>query len=384
MSAVQALSSAAVPAAATAAGGGSVAPEAAGKASFSEALRSEVATPTAVPANSAGTATAASAAVAAETNAPSMPESPPGSLVASRPLATPAAAARARALPSAAEAPAVETLPAALPGPGAAAFGETRTLHEGRPGSDAADPLPAAPEAFLQWLDHLKEFAKPFAPASAAPSISGEPVAAASAGLQGASGAAVTQQMIDALAAGSAMEPAATGSSLTVGSTALPTASAPLALVSNTSPPTTATAPLSLAMDQGDWPQQLGEQIQWRLGVGIQEARIEISPRELGAIDVRLSVDDRGLSVQLSAAQAQTRDMLQAELPRLREALQQGGLQLADAQVGHEAPGRQGERQAAPSQTASEVRAGSKEEGEGLSPSAGIWRARRGLLDDYA
>lgn len=379
MSAVQALSSAAVPAAATA-GAGSSATGTSATASFGEALRAE--TPAAAaPANKANT-TSAVAVVDADTNA--KPEAVADGVATQKPAALPAAPAALRAAPKTTQALAAdgETLPAALPGLFAPGQGETAPLRESTPAADAASPVLAAPEAFLQWLDTLKDFSKPAAAVNTALSpAASEPLAAAVAGLQGASGAAVTQQMIEALAQGSGAETAAVSSTPTVVSTAITALSAPQPLAGS-SPASPATAPMPLAMDQGDWPQQLGEQIQWRLGVGIQEARIEISPRELGAIDVRLSVDDRGLSVQLSAAQAQTREMLQAELPRLREALQQGGLQLADAQVGREAPGRQGERHAAQSQGAGPSQG--NEEGETAIAPAGVWRARRGLLDDYA
>lgn len=141
-----------------------------------------------------------------------------------------------------------------------------------------------------------------------------------------------------------------------------------------------------LAMDQADWPQRLGEQIHWRLGEGIKEARIEISPRELGQIDVRLSMDDSGLKLHLSAAHAQTRELLQSELPRLRESLQQGGVLLTDAQVGREAPGqRQGGHAGQPPmpENARSSRSGERDS-DAATSSTTVWRSRKGLLDDYA
>lgn len=376
MTAVPALSAAAVPTAAATGGGGTVG-EGANAASFTEALHAE------------GAATAApdGACSATATHRPAAPEAPiaagllPGGLPVPKPPPTAAAGASMGAASTAAAVLPTEPLPAALPAPGAAAATEASTSRESVPPVDMAVPALAAPEAFLQWLDTLRELSRaPLAGSPMQPAAS-ESSALAGSGLQGSGGAAVTQQMIEMLAAGRVAESVPTGSAPVTphAPLLLPTAAPAPA---SSSPPALTAAPQPLAMNQGDWPQQLGEQIQWRLGVGIQEARIEISPRELGAIDVRLSVDDRGLSVQLNAAQAQTRDMLQSELPRLREALQQGGLQLADAQVGREAPGRQGERQSAPARAATPGH--SREEGEASVAPAGVWRARRGLLDDYA
>ena len=151
------------------------------------------------------------------------------------------------------------------------------------------------------------------------------------------------------------------------------------------SAPLLAAAP-PLAMDQPDWPQRLGEQIHWRLGEGIQEARIEISPRDLGQIDVRLSMDESGLRLHLSAAHAQTRELLQNELPRLRESLQQGGVLLADAQVGREAPGqRQGQHPGQPpTSDGTRTRLASEAEPSAVVSAASPWQRRKGLLDDYA
>lgn len=237
-----------------------------------------------------------------------------------------------------------------------------------------AVPL-ALPEPSLRWLDVLKE-TKHSLPSRPSP----EPTAVA-AGLP-VTAQLPTQGLLDAQIAA---QPPGIFAHEAAPSPPPPAALAmpPAPLVSNsvmTSSPVVA-AP-TLVMDSPDWPQQLGEQIQWRLGAGIQEARIEISPRELGAVEVRLSVDDKGLSVHLTAAHAQTRELLQSELPRLREALQQGGVLLAEAQVGRESPGREAPRQTTPHATRGTR--GEDADTEPLSTRANGWHRRNGLLDDYA
>lgn len=132
-------------------------------------------------------------------------------------------------------------------------------------------------------------------------------------------------------------------------------------------------------MDVPDWPERLGAQIHWRLGAGVQEARIEISPQHLGTVDVHLSMDDAGLRVHLTAAHAQTRELLQNELPRLKELLQQGGVQLADAQVGREPTGRHSR-----GQPQSVLQSSKGQQSEAATSQPISWRRSRGLLDDYA
>lgn len=278
------------------------------------------------------------------------------------------------ALVAASAEPVSEAEPAAL------SLGALETLRESASAEsgDAPPPMlpPISPEPFLHWLDALKALSARLPPLAAqepAPALPGI-------GLPGAAPAAITPAMVEALASNPLPEtstpmvtpsPNATPAFL-LGAAPLPVPAA--------APPTAGDA--LLAMDDANWPEALGEQIQWRLGVGIQEARIEISPRELGAVEVRLSVEDNGLKVHLSAAHAETRELLQAELPRLREALQNGGLLLADAQVGQQTPGRDPPSRN-PAQTGSEARDEAGQPASETVASVG-WRQRRGLLDDYA
>lgn len=239
-----------------------------------------------------------------------------------------------------------------------------------------------APEAFLRWLDTLKTFTDSAAPQSAT-TLSSTAASADRLPVPVAALLATVAPVIDALT--SHTTPAATPPAdhtpfgLTVAAlNTLPATASPVAEAARLSTP--------LAMDSADWPQQLGEQIRWRLGEGIQEARIEINPRELGAVDVRLSMDEQGLRVHLSAEHAKTRELLQSELPRLRESLHQGGIVLADAQVGREAPSREGARQhGAHGAFKPEHAPGhGRDDDDARATHVGGWRTRIGLLDDYA
>src|SRR5690606_23133217 len=67
---------------------------------------------------------------------------------------------------------------------------------------------------------------------------------------------------------------------------------------------------------------------------GAGEARLRINPPELGTIDVRISMVDDKTFVQMTASHAVGRDALEQSLPRLRELLAAGGLDLGGASVG--------------------------------------------------
>jgi len=296
---------------------------------------------------------------------PAAPVSPP--LPTAKPLAKPQPLGRLE-----------ETLlPAEVQAPLAAAVTTAVAPTEPAPPPEA-EPSATTPEALLGWIAAMRQLHPPPPPAmeAALPSaIPGVAVALTETLPRAASTETTTSAVL--LASSEPNSVPATPNTAPAPAFTLPVvavASAPVALPAAEPP----LSPISLPMDSPDWPQKLGEQIQWHLGVGIQEARIEVSPRDLGLVDVRLSVDDSGLRVHLSAAHAQTRELLQNELPRLREALQDGGLLLADAQVGREAPGRN----SAPQATRPTGRGGD-DAAETAAPLAAVWR-RQGLLDDYA
>ena len=95
---------------------------------------------------------------------------------------------------------------------------------------------------------------------------------------------------------------------------------------------------------------QLGERLLWLVRDGIHEARLQLNPRELGPVEVRLSVGDGAAQLSFSAQHAGTAAAVQQSLPQLRDLLAQQGLQLGQASVFHQAgaggEGAAGQRQA--------------------------------------
>lgn len=75
---------------------------------------------------------------------------------------------------------------------------------------------------------------------------------------------------------------------------------------------------------------------------GVQQAEIRLDPPELGHMLVKIQVHGDQTQVQFHVTQSQTRDLVEQAIPRLRELLQEQGMQLADSQVSQ---GDQGKRQ---------------------------------------
>lgn len=101
-----------------------------------------------------------------------------------------------------------------------------------------------------------------------------------------------------------------------------------------------------LSLDGPDAAVRLGERLRWLSEAGVQEARLQLHPRELGSIDVRIRVEQQTASVWFGADHPAARAALEASLPQLRERMATDGLQLGQAQIGGSAQFQSQEREA--------------------------------------
>jgi flagellar hook-length control protein FliK len=81
------------------------------------------------------------------------------------------------------------------------------------------------------------------------------------------------------------------------------------------------------------WADDLGTRVALMVRGGESSASLQLSPPELGPLDVNVTVRDSQASIHFGAAQAETRALLEASIPRLREMLAAQGFQLMDASV---------------------------------------------------
>ena len=87
----------------------------------------------------------------------------------------------------------------------------------------------------------------------------------------------------------------------------------------------------------------LGQRLAANIAAGHYRLTFNVHPKELGAIDVVMEMRDGRLDAQINTSNAVTRELLGDSLPRLRDALQQSGVNLAQLQVGLDA--QQGQSQ---------------------------------------
>lgn len=105
------------------------------------------------------------------------------------------------------------------------------------------------------------------------------------------------------------------------------------------------TLPLSTPVGQSSWASELGQRVTWLANNELREAQLQLHPRSLGAVEVRIAYGhEQQLNISFTAANPIARDALDASLPRLREMLEQQGLQLGDANISHESPAEREQR----------------------------------------
>ncbi len=84
---------------------------------------------------------------------------------------------------------------------------------------------------------------------------------------------------------------------------------------------------------QPGWGEEMRSTLQWLNRQGVHRAELQLHPAELGSIDVQITSENDQTSVVFVAANRGARELLEAELPRLRELFSQAGVELSQAEV---------------------------------------------------
>ena len=135
-------------------------------------------------------------------------------------------------------------------------------------------------------------------------------------------------------------------------------------------------------MDQSGWGQALGERLVMMAKQDVQHARIQLNPRELGPLEVNISMKDDKTTIHFMAQHAVTREALEAELPRLRIMMQENGFENLDVNVGRD----EGRQLAGEGQEQDSRDAGGEDEtaGDDNAGQSELAARPRGLVDHYA
>ena len=105
--------------------------------------------------------------------------------------------------------------------------------------------------------------------------------------------------------------------------------------------PATSQAHLPASPGSAQFASQLGAQITTFVRDGIQNARLNLNPADMGPVSVRIQIDGTQAQIHLGADQSATRQALEQAMPLLASSLREAGLTLAGGGVFEQA--RQGQ-----------------------------------------
>lgn len=125
---------------------------------------------------------------------------------------------------------------------------------------------------------------------------------------------------------------------------------------------------IGLPVSHQKWGQALGQRVVYMGNQQIQQAQITLNPEKLGPVQVRLQVDrDQSVSVVMTAQHGVTREAMEAALPRLREMLEQAGMNVSSVDVNDQKQFADSEKETSKNQhPSSKALAGSEESDESL------------------
>jgi flagellar hook-length control protein FliK len=165
-------------------------------------------------------------------------------------------------------------------------------------------------------------------------------------------------------------------SKISSGDTGIPAVESPRA--SRWMPPA---APVAAPIGSPAWADEVATRVVMLARHAEQSATLTMTPRDLGPVEVRISLRESDATVAFVATQSETRQALEAALPRLRDMLASHGLQLTGSSVSGESAHAPPEHSG--SGTASRTaRESADHDGGAVEPSA-RWQTQR-LLDTYA
>ena len=93
------------------------------------------------------------------------------------------------------------------------------------------------------------------------------------------------------------------------------------------------TTAITANLQSPEWSRQMTDQVSFMVKGGFQQADIKLNPAHLGPMEIKLSIKDDQASVSFVSQHAVVRDVIDAAMPRLRDMLEQQGINLADVDV---------------------------------------------------
>lgn len=140
---------------------------------------------------------------------------------------------------------------------------------------------------------------------------------------------------------------------------------------------------LPLDMQQPNAAAKLAERVMYQVHQKIQSAEVQLHPEDLGSMQIKVSLQQDQLSVQFVVQQGAAKEALEQQMPRLKDMLQQQGMQLADGQV-EQRQSQQGEQRQSQNQRGTAAAADDSETGNLLQQGLVQVKVSDRAVDYYA
>jgi len=103
----------------------------------------------------------------------------------------------------------------------------------------------------------------------------------------------------------------------------------------------------ALVSSVGDpgWDGEFAGRVNMLVKGGVQEAKIQLSPPEMGRLEIKVSTEGDSAKIMFAVESVAARDAIEQAMPRLREMLEQGGLQLSHSEVADHSQSQKGKEQ---------------------------------------
>ncbi|HNB07023.1 MAG TPA: flagellar hook-length control protein FliK, partial [Thauera aminoaromatica] len=141
--------------------------------------------------------------------------------------------------------------------------------------------------------------------------------------------------------------------------------------------------PVATPAGEQGWAEDVGNQVRWMLGRAESKAELVLTPPNMGKLEVSINLAGDQTTAQFIASSQAARDALERALPQLREALQQAGILLGDANVSTSGQGREGDGREGSGGRGERGEAGAS--GHAGTGGAGVWlKQQQGMVDTFA
>ncbi|MBN2864676.1 MAG: flagellar hook-length control protein FliK [Thiotrichales bacterium] len=133
------------------------------------------------------------------------------------------------------------------------------------------------------------------------------------------------------------------------------------------------------------WGQALGQRVVYMANQQMQQAQITLNPEKLGPVQVRLQIDrDQKVNVVMTAQHGVTREAMEAAMPRLREMLEQSGIDVGSVDVNDQKQFADSEQENSENQQASSANGEVVDENRADSTSDVLTHTTDNVVDYYA